>query len=203
VEGEGLSLRPLGLTLLAGFAIANVAPARGEDFWARFLGAAPGKAKAFACFTRVYDAQHLAKHPLQNVKAMRLLAFVDPAAPGEIELRFQASFRTRKGVLATISYCTPPEAGDTAKVIHCSVPCDGGAIDISLEANGSALLSVPNGARLWTPGSHDPTEDDPDADVRGAFGPDDKLFRLDRAGAPQCLSLAFDAKEKAAMKGLK
>jgi hypothetical protein len=49
---------------------------------------------------------------------------------------------------------------------------------------------------LWKPGS-----DNPDDNVHGAFGVDDKLFRLDRAALDQCLPLAADKNEKARLRG--
>jgi len=56
------------------------------------------------------------------------------------------------------------------------------------------LVSIPEGARIWRAGSDD------DSDHRKRFGADDKLFRLDRTALTQCLSLADDDKEKAAMR---
>jgi hypothetical protein len=171
------------------------AQAAGDAFITRFMGVAPGKAKTFACFNRVYAPEHLAAHPRQNVKTMMLLAVVDPANADAIDLRIGVAFRTRKGALETEGNCVSPRAEGEAGVVssaHCSVACDGGAIDVALKANGSALLAIPAGARLWKPGS-----DDPGANVHGAFGPDDKLFRLDRAALDACAPLAADKDEKA------
>ena len=53
------------------------------------------------------------------------------------------------------------------------------------------LVGIPAGARLWKPGA-----DNPDDNVHGAFGPDDKLFRLDRAALGECLPLAVDKDER-------
>jgi hypothetical protein len=192
-------MRKLGYLGLAVAALltASGAQAAGDPFIARFMGAALGKAKTFACFNRVYDPAHLTAHPEQNVKTMMLLAVVDPDSPDEIDLRIGVTFRTRNGMLETDGICASPHAEgepSDATSAHCSVNCDGGAIDVELKANGSVLLGIPEGARLWKPGS-----DDPDANVRGAFGPDDKLFRLDRAALGQCLPLAVDKDEKASL----
>src|ERR1700712_297085 len=48
-------------------------PAQDAAFMQRVFAAAPGKDKTYACFTRVYDAPHLAAHPKQKVSAMKLL----------------------------------------------------------------------------------------------------------------------------------
>jgi len=192
-------MRNAALAVLAlGAAIVNSA-ATADEFLDRFMGAPIGKAKAFACFARDYDAEHLAAHPLQNVKSMRLLVIVDPNAPGDISLRIRASFRTRKGALDTEGNCGLPDGGESSpEGLRCGVDCDGGKMELNLKSSGSVLLSVPDGARLWVPGS-----DNPDGNVHGAFGPDDKLFRLDRTAAIDCLPLAEAPDEKAAIKRLK
>jgi hypothetical protein len=169
-------------------------------FIAGFLGVEPSKTtETFACFNRVYDPAHLAAHPQQNVKTMTLLAVLDPANPEDVQLRFGVAFRTRKGVLETNGGCAVVSgengAPASATSAHCNVDCDGGAIDVTLKSDGNVLVGIPAGARLWKPG-----EDDPDKDVHGAFGPDDKLFRLDRAALDQCLPLAADQNEKARLK---
>jgi hypothetical protein len=171
-----------------------------DDFIASFLGAAPSKTgESFACFNRVYDPAHLAAHPQQNVKTMTLLAVVDPANPDDVQLRFGVTFRTRKGMLETNGGCAivKDETGAPASATsaHCGVDCDGGAIDVTLKSDGNVLVGIPAGARLWKPG-----DDDPDHNVHGAFGPDDKLFRLDRASLSDCLPLAADKTEKARLK---
>src|SRR5215213_9642249 len=46
--------------------------ARTAAFDVRMFTKPPGK-KAYACFVRRYDPDHLARHPLQKVNAMKLL----------------------------------------------------------------------------------------------------------------------------------
>ncbi len=159
------------------------------------MGAPPGKTKTFACFTRIYDPAHLAAHPQQNVKTMMLLAVADPEDADTIDLRIGVTFRTRKGTLETEGSCfTGHVEGEPVddSGLHCSVACDGGAFDVALRADGAVRLGIPEGARLWKPGS-----DDPSGNVHGAFGPDDKVFRLDRAALKECAPLAADEEEKA------
>ena len=171
-----------------------------SGFIASFIGAEPSNsAESFACFNRVYDPAHLASHPQQNVKSMTLLAVVDPVNPDEVQLRFGVMFRSRKGMLETNGGCgiVKDENGapTSATSAHCNVDCDGGAIDVTLKTDGDVLVGIPAGARLWKPGA-----DNPDDNVHGAFGADDKIFRLDRAALDQCLPLAADKNEKARLK---
>ncbi len=190
----------IGMAALSAFVAAAPADAAESGFITRFLGAEPSKSvDTFACFNRVYDPAHLAQHPQQNVKTMTLLALVDPANPDEVQLRFGVTFRSRKGMLETNGGCVvlsgEGDAAASASVAHCNVDCDGGAIDVTLKTDGNVLVAIPAGARLWKPGA-----DNPDDNVHGAFGPDDKLFRLDRAALDQCLPLAADKNEQARLK---
>jgi hypothetical protein len=186
-----------GLAALSAFVAAAPTEAAESGFIARFLGAEPSKsADSFACFDRTYDPAHLAAHPQQNVKTMMLLAVVDPANPDEVQLRFGVTFRSRKGMLETNGGCAvvggEGAAAPNLTTAHCNVDCDGGAIDVTLKTDGAVLVAIPAGARLWKPGA-----DNPDDNVHGAFGPDDKLFRLDRAALGDCLPLAVDKDERA------
>jgi hypothetical protein len=191
-------MRMMGwLGLVVALLGATRAEAAGGGFLASFMGAEPSKSiETFACFNRVYDPAHLAQHPQQNVKTMMLLAVVDPANADEVQLRFGVTFRSRKGMLETNGGCAVVNgeggAAASATTVHCGVDCDGGAIDVTLKTDGNVLVGVPAGARLWKPGA-----DNPDDNVHGAFGPDDKLFRLDRATLGECLPLAVDKDERA------
>jgi hypothetical protein len=172
--------------LVLGFALP--ASAAG-DFTTKLMGRAPGKGKTIACFNRVYDEAHLAAHPQQNVRAMMLMVSMSADEPDTLDLRVGTNFRSRKILFQSEGNCAKAEAGSASA--HCAVACDGGSIDVALKDNGSVLLSIPDGARVWRPGA-------PDNDTeRGAFAADDKLFRLDRAELNQCLPLAAYKEEKA------
>jgi len=53
-------------------------------------------------------------------------------------------------------------------------------------------MSLPEGAELWPPGPPDPKNA-----VKDALGPDDKVFRLDRARLSACEDQLFDDERKA------
>jgi hypothetical protein len=185
----------LALTTAAICAIgaANLGgPASADDFSNRLFGRAPGKGPTYACFQRVYDEAHLQSHPQQNVRAMLVLAKFDSESPESYDLRIGSYFRKLGSRLDTAGSCSSAVAQDDEtgrKTIHCGVDCDGGKIDVALKDDGSILVSIPDGARLWKPGSED-------THIHGAFGPDDKLFRVDRAKTAECLPLAADAAER-------
>jgi len=169
-----------------------------EDFLARLLGHAPGKGKSYACFARVYDPAHLASHPRQNVRSMILLVVLDPENPYSYQLRIGSHFRSLKGMLDTEGDCgVAQDSTDAASPAgaHCSVACDGGSIDVALKDKDAVLLTIPEGARLWKPGA-----DETSGNVHGAFGPDDKLFRLDRSPVAECAEEGADATETALLK---
>ena len=189
--------------LLVGLALSSWIPqaafadpaANAKDFTTRLMGRTPGKGVTYACFTRTYDEAHLAAHPKQNVRAMMLLVKIDPEAGEAYNLSIGVNFRSRKNLFETAGDCAAaPTDGDEGggKTAHCSIPCDGGPIQIALKDNGSILLTIPAGARVWRPGSINSDEN-----IHGAFAEDDKLFRLDRASLSECAPEAVDKAEKA------
>ena len=75
--------------------IREASKAEAETFNMRMYSGAPGN-KAYACFVRRYDADHLARHPKQKVAAMKLLisAEVDKEDK-ELHNSFRLGFRYR------------------------------------------------------------------------------------------------------------
>ena len=192
--------RLISFGLLAALVLPSWAPqaalaGSAADFTTRLMGRTPGKGVTYACFTRTYDEAHLAAHPKQNVRAMMLLVKIDPEAGEAYNLSIGVNFRSRKNMFETAGDCAAaPTDGDAGggKTAHCSIPCDGGPIQIALKDNGSILLTIPDGARVWRPGSINSDEN-----IHGAFAEDDKLFRLDRASLSECAPEAVDKAEKA------
>lgn len=204
-------LRParLALVLSAGLAAAAPAARAGnapEDaaFQARLFGAALGKSRAHACFTRVYDAEHLAGHPQQNVRTMTLLVTGDPGEANgpTYALSLGMTFRRSGTHFETSGNCGAlhDTAGtkDKGAVVHCGVDCDGGSIDVTLKDDTAVLVAIPDGARIWTAKDGDAEGDD----QRRRFGADDKLFRLDRTRPADCLPLATEEDRPLLRRGL-
>lgn len=171
-----------------------------ETFQRQLFGHPLGKDRLHACFKRVYDAGHLAAHPQQNVRTMLLLITGDPGEGGSprytiaIGVTFRKSgqhFESR-GDCGSLHDEAGGGKGDTA---HCGVDCDGGSIDVGIRDANSVRVSIPEGARIWRAGGGDDTESE-----RGRFGQDDKLFRLDKARLTDCLKLALDSEDKAALR---
>jgi hypothetical protein len=193
--------------LLAAAPALSAGAATSEEFARRLLGREPARGATYACFNRLYDAAHLASHPQQNVRSMLALVVytVDPKAadqPPQYDLRIGVVFRKRTHMVQAEGDCRAlkPENDPNGPVTaHCSVACDGGSIDVALKDNGSLLVTLPDGARVWT---SDESDKQGEADLKGlhgGFGADDKLFRVDRADIKQCLELGADAEEKANM----
>jgi hypothetical protein len=160
------------------------------------FGKAPGKDKIFACFTRRYDAAHLAGHPKQNVTDMALLAQTYEDDSGRVyELEIGVRFRKQGKLFQLSGTCDGTINGKTA--LSCGFDCDGGHIDVRVQDAQSILVSIPDGARTWDPSS---SEEPP---ANATFGTDDKLFRLDRAGLKDCLPEALDDDTKAAISAAK
>jgi hypothetical protein len=170
-----------------------------EAFQQRLFGRAAGGTQIHACFSRVYDPAHLAQHARQNVRTMLLLvrANADSNQP-TYELRLGVTFRKSGAHFESAGDCRSihdaGEAGGSPGAVHCGVECDGGSIDVAIKDAKSVLVSIPTGARIWRAGS------DNDSDQAKRFGTDDKVFRLDKTALTECLRLADDSKEKAAMR---
>jgi hypothetical protein len=194
---RGVWLLALTATLVGAPAAAQELKKEGEAFQQRLFGRTLDKKPIHVCFSRVYDAAHLAQHPRQNVRTMLLLVRgnIEEDTPS-YELRVSVTFRKSGSHFESSGSCGSIHDADKGGtgIAHCGVDCDGGQIDVSVKDEKSVLLSIPEGARFWRAGS------DNDTDQRKRFGADDKVFRLDKTALTECLSLADDDKEKAAMR---
>jgi hypothetical protein len=200
------------LMAACGLAGAN-SPARAQEsegdaaFQQHLFGRAMEGKQMHGCFSRVYDAGHLAQHSRQNVRTMLLLVRADANDSNEpryaldsnqtrYALRLGVTFRKSGARFESAGACGPihDSTNGSAGVAHCGVDCDGGSIDVAIKDAKSVLVSIPEGARFWRANAND------DSDQRKRFGPDDKAFRLDKVALTECLRLADDSKEKALMR---
>ncbi len=174
-------------------------PAHAGTVLDNLLGGKAGPKHKYACFTRIYDDGHLKSHPKQNVRTMKML--VTAATPGEspndyqLEHRFHVSFAQRD-LAHRREVATPAteKAGRGPAEIDCSLSCGGDSIGVTLKSSTAVLVAIPASAQQW-----DPTH--PDADlVKSAFGPDDKLFRLERSPISTCADLGQDESERRLLK---
>lgn len=170
-------------------------------FVERILAGPPGKTKSYACFVRVYDADHLAKHPLQKVRAMALLMTVekDGDDPQTRSFRLGLKYRNRPGDFDSSGYCGNARSENDGKRnprLGCSVDCDGGGVDIAMTPDNKSAMLYVESVRIWR--NNKPDEEMSTLSLVG--GADDRVFRLDRANLDQCRSLVHDRKELAAMR---
>jgi hypothetical protein len=208
------------ISLFAGALLAYVAVAapstraddnqqRDADFAKRMFAEAAGQPKAFACFTRHYDAAHLAQHPQQKVSVMKLLVTSEKSADDKYlnySFRLGVNFRNRPGDFDSSGDCghiasvRPAEDADAAPIaagidFSCGVDCDGGGVDVALADKDASAIVKLDRIRIWKTGAPESKA----VDVLEA-GADDKVFRLDRANMSECTPLAADRKELAAMR---
>ncbi len=164
------------------------------------LFAGPVAGKAYACFVRRYDADHLARHPKQKVGAMKLLVTAEiPEGEENLSYSFRlgVKYRHRSGDFDSSGSCSHvlAEVGGDEIRLGCGVDCDGGGIDVALSRNDTSAIIRLERIRIWQ--NNRPDDDAEDSLVAGA---DDKIFRLDRADASECASLVTDRKELAALR---
>jgi hypothetical protein len=155
---------------------------------------------AYACFTRKYDAAHLAQHPVQKVSAMKLLMTAEqmPEVEGlSYSFRLGLNLRNRPGGFDSSGDCSRPDVSEVAPdKLHlaCNVDCDGGGISVELTNSDKSTLIRLERIALWR-------DNKPEAEPLSlSGGQDDRVFRLDRASLADCRALVTDRKELAALR---
>ncbi|MCA1470510.1 hypothetical protein I6F09_21705 [Bradyrhizobium sp. IC3195] len=197
---------PLALAALTGAAraddgddIREASKAEAETFNTRMYAKPPGD-KAYACFVRRYDADHLARHPKQKVAAMKLLISAEfDKEDKELHHSFRLGFRYRhrSGDFDSSGSCNHAvftRSGDEVR-LGCGVDCDGGGIGVALSKDDRSAIVRLERVRVWQN-----NKPDDDAEHSLTAGADDKIFRLDRADNRECASLVTDRKELAALR---
>jgi hypothetical protein len=193
------------LMLMAAAALAGPALADEQqddtDFAKRVFADNLDKTTEYACFSRHYDAQHLAEHPLQKVGIMKFLVSAE-RQPEDKKLaysfRLGVNFRNRPGDFDSSGDCAHLTGDDAAKQkidFGCGVDCDGGGIGVMLAPDNASVLVRLDSITIWKGKDRD---DGAATALRG--GADDKVFHLDRTSINDCASLAMDRKELAAMR---
>jgi hypothetical protein len=210
------AMRLVRAGLVAGIsaAVASLAsgPAAADEqadagFAKRFFAGRVTKPKAYVCFVRRYDAEHLAQHPLQKVGVMKLLITAEKVPDDaylQYSFRLGVNFRDRPGDFDSSGDCghaSPVRNADTEPMptagidFQCAVDCDGGGISVNLANADNAVIVRLDRIRIWR--GKDPDES-AESSLRG--GVDDRIFRLDRTSLDECRSLVADRKELAAMR---
>ncbi|MDA9497051.1 hypothetical protein [Bradyrhizobium sp. CCBAU 11357] len=197
---------PLALAAFIGTAraedgddIREASKAEAETFNTRVYAGAPGN-KAYACFVRRYDADHLARHPKQKVASMKLLMSAElDKEDKELHHSFRLGFRYRhrSGDFDSSGSCNHAvftKAGNEVR-LGCGVDCEGGGIGVALSKDDKSAIVRLERVRVWQN-----NKPDDDAEHSLTAGADDKIFRLDRTDNSECASLVTDRKELAALR---
>lgn len=179
--------------------IREAIKAEAETFNARMYAGEPGN-KAYACFVRRYDAEHLAHHPKQKVASMKLLI---SAEMGTEDKQFHNSFRLgfryrhRSGDFDSSGSCHHAvfTKDGTEIRLGCGVDCEGGGIGVALSKDDKSAIVRLARVRVWQN-----NKPDDDAELSLVAGADDGIFRLDRTDNKECASLVTDRKELAALR---
>jgi hypothetical protein len=168
-------------------------------FNTRMYAGPPGN-KAYACFVRRYDPEHLARHPKQKVAAMKLLISAEfDKEDKELHHSFRLGFRYRhrSGDFDSSGSCNHAvftKGGDEVR-LGCGVDCDGGGIGVALSKDDKSAIVRLERVRVWQN-----NKPDDEAEHSLTAGADDKIFRLDRTDNSECASLVTDRKELAALR---
>lgn len=170
-----------------------------ETFNARMYAGAAGS-KAYACFVRRYDPEHLARHPKQKVASMKLLISAefdkeDRRLHNSFRLGFR--YRHRSGDFDSSGSCSHTVFTRNGNEVRlgCGVDCEGGGIGVALSNDDKSAIVRLTRVRVWQ--NNKPDDDAEESLVAGA---DDNIFRLDRTDNSACASLVTDRKELAALR---
>jgi hypothetical protein len=205
------NMKPLWVVTLATAAIAalSVGPshadqdgidkARADALDLRMFASPPGR-KAYACFVRRYDADHLAHHPKQQVSAMKVLMTAEVPSDEKTHnysFRLGVKYRHRPGDFDSSGDCGHVVAEDKGDEIRfgCGVDCDGGGIEVALSKDDKSAIVRLEQVRIWR---HN--KPDEEAEYSLVAGADDNIFRLDRTDTRECASLVTDRKELAELR---
>lgn len=180
--------------------IREASKAEAETFNARIYARPPGD-RAYACFVRRYDAEHLARHPKQRVAAMKLLISAEfDSEDKRLHHSFRLGFRYRhrSGDFDSSGSCNHAvftrSSGEEVR-LGCGVDCDGGGIGVALSRDDKSAIVRLERVRVWQN-----NKPDDDAEHSLTAGADDRIFRLDRTDNGECASLVTDRKELAALR---
>ena len=173
---------------------------RTDDMARSFFGKLPAKSPGFACFERIYDASHLARHPLQKVGSMLLLVRGEmiPEDPvPNYSFSLSMTYKGQSSRLASAGWCGHASAATAGTGLSCGVDCDGGSLDVTLANDAKSTLVSLERIAIWPEGT---AAEDADRLPHLDAGADDKSFRLQRVALSRCARLAKDAAETAALK---
>jgi hypothetical protein len=179
----------------------KVDPKQDADYAKQIFAGNVATPKAYACFVRHYDAEHLAQHPLQKVSVMKLLVTAEKV-PEDVALNYSfrlgVNFKQRAGDFDSSGDCGHIHASETptgSVQLGCGVDCDGGGINATLSPDKKSIVVRLERIRIWRANKLDE-----EAGLSLQGGADDRIFRLDRTNLNDCASLADDRKELAAMR---
>ena len=162
-----LTVRLLGILMMA---VVAASTARADDI----------SLDLPACYERVYDQRHLAEHPQQHVRAMRIRFFMRPDSQivgAVMNLQFRDGSRRYREPQQT--YVAGFECRREGGRVWCGVECDGGRVSLrfSGRAPGEIMLDASEGFVM--------SGSCPDESRVERFNPrpDDRVFRLRRIAA--------------------
>jgi hypothetical protein len=188
--------RSLALLFLAAVAASDVA-AQTDELRSPLPSHLPLGVEA--CFGRVYDRDHLTKHPRQRVTSFHVFRDFTPdmtreAQPetaeemrkndgtdGRVTVDAYVRFRDRAGLFWNSLSCAKEDGGK----VRCSIDCDGGSFFLRPASQG---LQLENQGFVVVGGCGASEDETLQQDVVKP-GADDKVFRLDRLPLAVCTQL--------------
>ena len=127
-------------------------------------------------YARTYDKAHLAAHPDQLIRAVRL-SIIPPNAehPEAPWFNLQFELRGRSRPLRTTGFCLRDGDG-----LRCVVECDGGGVNLTTRGDHVIMRLDSRGIRVTAACGEEATTGLAEDGEMVTGGKDDRVFRLDR-----------------------
>ncbi|SEQ53958.1 hypothetical protein SAMN05428969_3439 [Devosia sp. YR412] len=169
------------LFLSTAFALFSLSVMAGE--LDSFVAASDG---ATNCWSRAYDAKHMAAHPDQQVVAMDLaVTFMAQSDIGPEQYVFRLEATMRDG---TQGQAVGPCMAD-GNEMWCGVECDGGGVYVSTRSGGNVLVDLERRGSIWM--STSCGDENFDEGFSLDSGRDDKQFLLSQLLPQFCLPAEY------------
>lgn len=142
---------------------------------------------AISCWSRTYDAQHLARHPHQTVTEMQFaVGYVAERDDYSAMYWFELHASQRGGVSGVSEGTCWPEGA----AMRCGVDCDGGGVVVNVRSDGRVLIDLEDYGYISM--HSDCGVESDEAGYSLEAGIDDKAFLLQPVTGGQCKAMRPD-----------
>lgn len=149
--------------------------------------------KKSACYTRSYDPAHLAAHPKQTVREIKVKLKLGTFPGYEADAQYMVGIQVKR-VNENKRWTNNITCMDSDEGVRCTVDCDGGSVNLverSTSVAGGSLILKNNGVLLY--GGCGEDSEDIETIFLTAEPNGDDVFNLRQADAAVCNDVSNEA----------